>query len=179
MKDQQMPFNFIGVLSLSYSHQRVSALYVAFFRMIDLRTLISTSDTCLPTSPRRNSPWWAKTSSLWRLHDHTQTHPPRSDSCGRVISPPQRPVPDNTQHSQETDIHDPARIRTRNPSNRAAADQRFRQRVHWDRPRLLPCSGFVWPRLTQFLILATQSTTLNATLRNYFLVLSSKPRWCS
>jgi len=40
MKDQQIPFNFIGVLSLSYGHQRVSALYVAFFRMIDLRTLL-------------------------------------------------------------------------------------------------------------------------------------------
>ena len=40
MKDQQIPFNFIGVLSLSYGHQRVSALYVAFFRMIDLRKLL-------------------------------------------------------------------------------------------------------------------------------------------
>jgi hypothetical protein len=25
--------------------------------------------------PWRNSPYWARASSLWRLHDHTQTHP--------------------------------------------------------------------------------------------------------
>jgi hypothetical protein len=34
-----------------------------------------------------------------------------------VIGPTQRPLPDNTQHSQETDIHDPGGIRTHNPSN--------------------------------------------------------------
>ena len=27
------------------------------------------------------------------------------DPSGRVISPTQRPLPDNTQHSQQTDIH--------------------------------------------------------------------------
>ena len=32
----------------------------------------------------------------------------RQDSSGRVISPTQRPLPDNTQHSQGTDIHAPA-----------------------------------------------------------------------
>jgi hypothetical protein len=35
-----------------------------------------------------------------------------------VISPTQRCLPDNTQHSQETDIHAPSGIRTRNPSKR-------------------------------------------------------------
>jgi hypothetical protein len=34
--------------------------------------------------------------------------------------PSQRPLPDNTQHSQETDIHAPGGIRTHNPSKRAA-----------------------------------------------------------
>jgi hypothetical protein len=38
-----------------------------------------------------------------------------------VISPTQRPLPDNTQHPQETDSHAPGRIRTRNPSKLAAA----------------------------------------------------------
>ena len=33
----------------------------------------------------------------------------------------QRPLPDKTQHSQETDIHVPGRIRNRNASNRTAA----------------------------------------------------------
>ena len=39
--------------------------------------------------------------------------------------------PDNTQHSQETDIHAPGGIRTLNPSKRAAADPRVRPRGHW------------------------------------------------
>ena len=46
----------------------------------------------------------------------------------------QKPLPDNTQHSQETDIHIPGGIRTRNPSKRAAAaDTRLKTRGHWDR----------------------------------------------
>jgi len=50
-----------------------------------------------------------------------------------MISPSQRPLPDNTQHSQQTDIHVLARIRTRNPSIRAAADLSLRTRGYWDR----------------------------------------------
>jgi len=42
-----------------------------------------------------------------------------------VISPQQRPVPDNTQHSQETDIHALVGIRTRNPEKQAAANPRL------------------------------------------------------
>jgi len=38
-----------------------------------------------------------------------------------------------TQHTQETDIHGPGGIRTRNPSKRTAADIRFRPRAHRDR----------------------------------------------
>ena len=45
----------------------------------------------------------------------------------------QRPLPDNTQHSQQTDTHASGGIRTRNPSKRAAADPRLRPRGHWDR----------------------------------------------
>jgi hypothetical protein len=39
----------------------------------------------------------------------------------------------NTQYSQQTNIHAPGGIRTRNPSKRAAADPRFRPLGHWDR----------------------------------------------
>jgi hypothetical protein len=39
-----------------------------------------------------------------------------------MTSPTQRPLPDNTQHSQETDIHAPGGIRTHNPSKRTAED---------------------------------------------------------
>jgi len=41
-----------------------------------------------------------------------------------VISPTQRPVRDNTQHSQDTGIQTPGGIRSRNPNKRAAADPR-------------------------------------------------------
>jgi hypothetical protein len=37
-----------------------------------------------------------------------------------------------TQHSQQTDIHAPVGIGTHNPSKRAAADPRIRPRGHWD-----------------------------------------------
>jgi hypothetical protein len=43
-----------------------------------------------------------------------------------------RPLPDNTQHAQETDIHAPGGIRTHNPRKRTAEDPR-RPRGHWDR----------------------------------------------
>jgi hypothetical protein len=51
-----------------------------------------------------------------------------------VISPTQRSLPDNTQHSQEADIYAHDGIRTHNPSKRAAVDPRLRPRGHWDRP---------------------------------------------
>ena len=64
---------------------------------------------------------------------HTTTHHSRQDSSGRVISPSQRPLPDNTQHSQQTDIHAPGGIRTHVRSRRAAPDVRLRPHSHWDR----------------------------------------------
>ena len=45
----------------------------------------------------------------------------------------QRTLPDNTQHSQQTDPHVPAGIRTRSPRKRADGDPRLRPRGHWDR----------------------------------------------
>jgi len=67
---------------------------------------------------------------------HTSTHHTELYSSGRVISPLQRPLPDNTQHSQHTNIHVPGGIRTHKLSRRAAADTRFSSRGHWDRPRI-------------------------------------------
>ena len=43
---------------------------------------------------------------------HTTTQHSRQDSFGRVISSSQRPLPDNTRHSQQTNIHAPGGIRT-------------------------------------------------------------------
>jgi hypothetical protein len=62
---------------------------------------------------------------------HT-THHPRWYSSGRVISSSQRPLP-NTQHSQQTNIHDPGWIRTHNLSRPAATDLRLRPSGHWER----------------------------------------------
>ena len=42
-----------------------------------------------------------------------------------MISTTQRPVPDNTQHIQEKNIHISGGIRTHNPSKRAAEDPRL------------------------------------------------------
>ena len=64
----------------------------------------------------------------------------RQDSSGRVISPKKRLLPDNTQ---QTDIHAPVGIRTRNPSKRAAADPRLRPCCHWDLPLI-----FFWYLIT-------------------------------
>ena len=50
-----------------------------------------------------------------------------------MISPSQRPLPDNTQHSQQTNIHALGGIRTHVRSRRAAVDLRLRPRGYWDR----------------------------------------------
>jgi hypothetical protein len=49
---------------------------------------------------------------------------------------PIRPLPDNTQHSQKTDIHAPGGIRTHNPSRQTTANPRFRPRGQCDRHML-------------------------------------------
>ena len=54
----------------------------------------------------------------------------RKDSSGRVISSSQILLPDNTQHSQQTDIHAPRGIRTHNVSRRAPA-RRLEPAVYW------------------------------------------------
>ena len=62
---------------------------------------------------------------------HTTTHHNRYDSSGRAISSSRWLLPDNTQHSKQTNIHAPGGIRTHSLSRRAAADLRLRPRGHW------------------------------------------------
>jgi len=50
-----------------------------------------------------------------------------------MTGPSQRPMPDKTQHSQETDIHARGEIRTRNHAKQAAADPRQRECGHRDK----------------------------------------------
>jgi len=45
----------------------------------------------------------------------------------------QRPIPDKTQHLQETDIHTLGGIWTHNPGTGAAADLRLRTHRRWHR----------------------------------------------
>ena len=65
------------------------------------------------------------------------THHTRWDSSGRVISQMQRPVPDNTRYSQETNMYATDGVRTRKTCKQAAADPRLRplgQRERVKRP---------------------------------------------
>jgi len=66
------------------------------------------------------------------FRSHT-THHIWWDSSGQVISSSQRPLPDNTQHSQQTDIHAPDGIQIHNISRRVAVELHLRPRGHWDR----------------------------------------------
>jgi hypothetical protein len=59
-----------------------------------------------------------------RFRDHTQLRATVGRTThGRVISSSQRPLPDNTQHSQQTNFHASGGIRTHDRSRRG----------HWDR----------------------------------------------
>ena len=72
-------------------------------------------------------------SSFEVSRSHKTTLHSRYDSSGQVISSSQRPLPDNTQHSQQTNVHAPSGIRTHNVSWRAAVDLRLRPLGYWDR----------------------------------------------
>jgi hypothetical protein len=73
---------------------------------------------------------WASTSSLSRLHDQTQTDKPYSVGLLRLDA---NILPDNTRHSQQTDIHALGGIRSHNPGKRLAADLRRREHGCWNR----------------------------------------------
>jgi hypothetical protein len=60
-------------------------------------------------------------------------------SSGRVISPTQKPLPNNKQHSQQRDIQTHGGIRTHNPTKGVAAEPHLRPRGHWDKPTV--CSS--------------------------------------
>lgn len=65
---------------------------------------------------------------------HSFRHHSRWDSSGWMNGPSYRPLPDNTQYSQETDVSVRGGIRTRSPSKRVAVDPHLRTRGHWDQP---------------------------------------------
>jgi len=60
---------------------------------------------CLFVCFWHNSPQWVMASSFTRFLDQTQRRTnSRYDTSGRVISSSQRPLPGNTQHSQQTSM---------------------------------------------------------------------------
>jgi hypothetical protein len=63
--------------------------------------------------------------------DHTKWHTQSIRLLWTGDQPTQRPLPDNTHHSQQTDIHASGGIRTRNPRKRTAADPWLRPCSHW------------------------------------------------
>jgi hypothetical protein len=80
------------------------------------------------------APWGPRPPHFSMLHEHTHfRHTTVGRTPGRVTSPSQRPLPNNTQHSQETDIFAPGGIRTHNPNKQTAVHPRLRPQGHWDR----------------------------------------------
>ena len=62
----------------------------------------------------------------------SRSHPDTPHSVGLLWTT--ETLPDNTQLSQETDIHASSGIRIHNPSKKAVADPRLRPGDYWDRP---------------------------------------------
>ena len=56
-----------------------------------------------------------------------------------LIVPSHRPLPDNRQHSQQTDINSPSGIRTRKPCKQAVAEPRLRPGGHRNRSCISWC----------------------------------------
>jgi hypothetical protein len=82
----------------------------------------------------------------------------------------QRPLPDNTKHSQQTYIHDPGWIRTHNPSRRAAAVLRPRPRGHWDRYRQVTNSPFCAHSVFMCFVWISEQTAIISLCSLYWLV---------
>ena len=84
-----------------------------------------------------------------------------------VIGPSQRPLPDNTQHSRQTDRHTPGRIRTRSPSHRAAADPHLRPRGPRDQliPGILLVNHLIVFILRSLLEVSPTSTSMRSLFR--------------
>jgi hypothetical protein len=83
--------------------------------------------------------WWPLAGQGLLVIDGPRSHwdtPHSVGLSGRVISPTQGPLPDNTHHPQETAIRAPGGIWTRNPSKRAAVDPRLGLHGHWGQHKI-------------------------------------------
>jgi hypothetical protein len=103
---------------------------------------------------------------------HTTTHHSRYDSSGRAISSSQRPLPDKTQHSQQTNIHVPHGIRTRDLSRRAAADVCLRPRGRWEYMKFAKYTLVCWPHDSGFDLANLETTVPSHAVRVRFVLFS-------
>jgi hypothetical protein len=79
------------------------------------------------------SPLWVKTSSLSRLHDHTQLDTTHSVRLLWTSDQPDAETSTWKHTTLKRDIHAPGGIQTHNPSKRTAEDPSVRRRGHWKR----------------------------------------------
>ena len=100
----------------------------------------------------------SKSHSVWHI---TLSGTPL-DECS---APSQRPLPNNTQYSQQKVLHTPGGIRTRNPSKRVAADPLLRPHGHRDRlmtDLLFVCHVIIW---CSWLEVSPTSPTMSSLFR--------------
>ena len=117
------------------SESKLEATTTSLWHSIALQILnsmfLSYSDLFLPTILGVEGFWCTWSHSVTHTHTHTHTHAFGTPS-GRGIGLLLRPVPYNTQHSQQTDTHTRGGIQTRNPSKWSAAGPHLRRRIHRD-----------------------------------------------
>ena len=89
-----------------------------------------------------------------------------------MISASHRPLPDNTQHSQQTDIHAPSRVRTRNVNMHAAAEPRLKPQGYWN-----PLLFHYWRQIHSYYVNLNliQSSFTQLTLKDSRFVVFNSP----
>jgi hypothetical protein len=79
------------------------------------KALTSTAECVSPLLPPPHGAT-ATVGQVFLIIDASRSHSDTQHFSGRVISPTQKPLPDNTQHSQQTDIQAFSGILNHNPS---------------------------------------------------------------
>ena len=110
--------------------------YLRFLLKSVLHIFVNNLMTKSPSFLSSHVIFFGRISSTYSRHNysgsHWVAHHNRYYYSGRAIGPSQRPIPDSTRHSHETDIYYPGRIRTCNPSKQATANTHLRPLGHWD-----------------------------------------------
>ena len=101
---------------------------LSFSEINCFRAALFRCTSSLPPTKKARQPLVAQGLLSIEASDHTQTHHCRYGSSGWVISPTQRPLPDNTKHSRNR------HPRPRRDSNSQSQQVNLRPRGHWDRP---------------------------------------------